>query len=41
MGIDATGTFFIPACSWHQAQWHPGNRIKIGVAVVEESAIDL
>jgi len=40
MGIDATGTSFIPACSWHRAQRRRASRAGIGEAVVEESGIE-
>jgi len=40
MGIDVTGTYLIPLCSWHPAQGRPGDRFKIGAAVVEKSAIE-
>jgi len=40
MSIDATGTYHIPSSSWHPAQGRPGDRFKIGVAVVVQSAIE-
>jgi len=40
MSIDAPETYLIPACSWRRAQQRPGDRIKIGYTVVEESAIE-
>jgi len=40
MSIDVTGTYLIPSSSWHPAQGRPGDRFKIGAAVVEESAIE-
>ena len=40
MGLDATGTYPIPLCSWRQAQRTPSIRLRIGAAVVAESAIE-
>jgi len=40
LSIDAPEMYLIPACSWRRAQRCPGDRIKIGYAVVEESAIE-
>jgi len=40
MSIDAIEPYLIPECSWRRAQGCPGNRSKIGSAVVEESAIE-
>ena len=40
MGIDATSTSFIPACSWRRVQQRPAFRSGIAYAVVEESDIE-
>ena len=40
MSFDATGMFLIPLCSWRRAQRRPGDRFKIGLPVVEESAVE-
>jgi len=41
MNTGVLETYLIPSCSWRRTQWHPGDRCKIGLAVVEESAIEL
>jgi len=40
MGLDATETFFLPPRSWRRAQHPPAIGFRIGLAVVEESAIE-
>jgi len=40
MSFDATETFFIPPRSWRRAQHPPAIVSRIGLAVVEESAIE-
>jgi len=38
LSFDAIETYLIPLDSWRRAQQPPVNRIRIGSAVVEESA---
>jgi len=40
MSIDAPETYLKLACSWRRDQRPPGDRFKIGYAVVKESAIE-
>jgi len=40
MSIDATVMTFIPACSWRRAQSRLSDGFKIGLLVVEESALE-